>query len=232
MGIFSRLTDIVNSNLNAILDKAEDPDKIIRMVIQEMEDTLVEVRTSAARAIADQKDVERKIKRLSDIQADWEAKAELALSKNREDLAKAALVEKSKAAEMQGHLKDELATLEEALNSHEADVVKLEGKLREAKAKKTTIEARHKTATNQVRVRRNLYNSRIEEAFERFEKVEGRIDRLQGEAEAYELGKIKTLADEISDLESEEAIQSELDALKSKMNKSKEKPAQKAATKK
>ena len=232
MGIFSRLTDIVNSNLNAILDKAEEPDKIIRMVIQEMEDTLVEVRTSAARAIADQKDVERKIKRLSAIQDDWQSKAELAISKNREDLAKAALVEKAKAGEMGSHLHDELKSLEEALNNHEADVVKLESKLREAKAKKATIEARHKTATNHVRVRRNLYNSRIDDAFERFDKVETRIDRLQGEAEAYELGQTKTLADEIGDLEAEESIQNELDALKSKMQKSAAKDQKKPAAKK
>lgn len=219
MGIFSRLTDIVNSNLNSILDKAEDPEKIIRMVIQEMEDTLVEVRTSAARAIADQKDVERKLRRLDDIQADWETKAELALSKDREDLAKGALVEKSKAAEMTAHLNEELNHLSDALGHHEEDVVKLEAKLREARAKKATIEARHTTATNNVRVRRNLYSNRIAEAFERFEKVEHRIDRLEGEAEAYDLGHSQTLAEEIGELETEDAIKGELDALKSKMKR-------------
>jgi phage shock protein A len=219
MGIFSRLTDIVNSNLNSILDTAEDPEKIIRMVIQEMEDTLVEVRTSAARAIADQKDVERKLRRLDDIQADWETKAELALSKGREDLAKGALVEKSKAAEMTAHLNEELDHLSDALGHHEEDVVKLEAKLREARAKKATIEARHTTATNNVRVRRNLYSNRIVEAFERFEKVEHRIDRLEGEAEAYELGHSQTLAEEIGELETEDAIQGELDALKSKLKR-------------
>lgn len=148
MGIFSRMTDIVNSNLNAIMDKAEDPEKIIRMVVQEMEDTLVEVRSSAARAIADQKDAERKVRRLADIQADWESKAELAISKGREDLAKAALVEKNKAADMVGHIEAELKELVEALSRHEDDVVKLESKLREAKAKRATINARHKTVTN------------------------------------------------------------------------------------
>ena len=136
MGIFSRLTDIINSNINAILDKAEDPEKIIRMIIQEMEDTLVEVRSSAARAIADQKDVERKLKRLTEIEGDWQRKAELAISKGREDLAKAALVEKSEAKETGKFLEEELGRLKEALERHEDDIVKLEAKLREAKAKR------------------------------------------------------------------------------------------------
>jgi len=219
MSIFTRLTEIVNSNLNSILDKAEDPEKIIRMVIQEMEDTLVEVRTSAARAIADQKDVERKMKKLGAIQEDWEAKAELALSKDREDLARGALVEKAKAADMASHLKEELDHLKEALARHEDDVVKLEGKLREARAKKATLDARHKTATSNVRVRRNLYNNRIEDAFSKFDKIDARIDRLEGEAEAYEMGKGRDLADEIAELEAEEAIQGELNALKSRMKK-------------
>ncbi len=119
MGIFSRLTDIINSNINSILDKAEDPEKIIRMIIQEMEDTLVEVRSSAARAIADQKDVERKMKRLGEIVNDWQRKAELALTKGREDLAKASLVEKSEAIETAKFLGEELEHLQGALKRNE-----------------------------------------------------------------------------------------------------------------
>ncbi len=221
MSIFSRLSDIVNSNINAILDTAEDPDKIIRMVIQEMEDTLVEVRSSAARAIADQKEAARKSKRLADLQGDWEKKAELAISKNREDLAAAALVEKAKCADMAKHLEEEAGHLKDALSRSEEDVIKLEAKLREARAKKATLAARHSTATNQLRVKRNLHSNRIEEAFERFEKVEARLDRIEGETEAYDLGKGRTLAEEITDLETEEAIQKELKALKSKMSKKK-----------
>ena len=219
MGIFSRLTDIINSNINAILDKAEDPEKIIRMIIQEMEDTLVEVRSSAARAIADQKDVERKLKRLTEIEGDWQRKAELAISKGREDLAKAALVEKSEAKETGKFLEEELGRLKEALERHEDDIVKLEAKLREAKAKKATIDARHKTATNHVRVKRNLHDGRIDDAFERFDKVENRLDRLEAEAEAFDLGNGRSLADEIDDLERNEEIEKEFQALKSKMGK-------------
>ncbi len=219
MGIFTRMADIVNSNLNAILDVAEEPDKIIRLVIQEMEETLVEVRSSAARAIADQKDAGRKLRRLADLQEDWAKKAELAISKGREDLAKAALVEKAKAAEMTGFLKEDLDLLKDALGRHDEDVVKLEAKLREARAKKMTLQARHTTVTNQLRVRRNLYSPRIEEAFARFEKVEARLDRIEGEAEAFDLGKGRTLADEINDLAKEEEIASELKAIKAKVQR-------------
>ncbi len=229
MGIFSRLTDIVNSELSSILDKAENPEKIIRMVIQEMEDTLVEVRTSAARTIADQKDITRKLKRLTAAQTDWEAKAELALSKGREDLAKAALVEKSKVAEMEQHLSEELEHLQQSISHHDDDVQKLEGKLREARAKKAALNARHSTATNKLRVRKNLYDGRIEDAFGRFDKVEQRMDRIEAESESYELGKGRTLAEEIGELETDEAIESELTALKSKMKKTE---AKKTAPKK
>ncbi len=237
MGIFSRLTDIINSNINAILDKAEDPDKIIRMVIQEMEETLIEVRSSAAKAIADQKDVERRLKRLDTAQADWEKKAELAISKGREDLAKGALIEKSKVADMADHLKAELDQLKEALGRHEEDVIKLDAKLREARAKKATLQARQKTATNHVRVRKNLYDNRIQDAFERFDKVEQRLDRIEGEAEAYELGKGESLADTIQSLETTDEIEKELEALKEKAaasandNKAEKKTSKKSASK-
>ena len=228
MGIFSRLSDIINSNINSILDRAEDPDKIIRLVIQEMEDTLVEVRSSAAKAIADQKDVERKLGRIGDAEAEWQRKAELALSKDREDLAKAALLEKAKLADMAEHLANELEHLKSVLARHEEDVLKLEAKLREAKAKKQALSARHATVSNSLRVRRSITSPKLEEAFERFEKVERRIDRIEGEVESYDLGQGRTLDQEIADLEMEEAIESELDALKSKLAKSSAKSAKKA----
>ena len=230
MGIFSRMTDIINSNINSILDKAEDPEKIIRMIIQEMEDTLVEVRSSAARAIADQKDVERKLGRLGEITASWQRKAELAISKGREDLAKAALVEKSEAFETGKFLSEELGRLKDALKRSEDDIVKLEAKMREAKAKKATLDARYKTASNHVRVKRNLHDNRIVDAFERFDKVETRMDRLEAEAESYDLGKGRSLADEIDDLERTEAIEKEFAALKSKMGKGSSKVATPPAT--
>lgn len=225
MGIFSRLTDIINANLNALLDRAEDPEKMIRMMIQEMEDTLVEVRSAAAKVIADQKDAERKVRRLAEAEKEWQRKAELALSKNRDDLARGALVEKAKLTEISAQIEEDLLHLKDALGRHEDDVIKLEAKLREARAKKATIEARHKTAQNTLRVKRSLYDKRIEDAFLRFDKVDARLDRIEGEAEALELGRGtgRTLEDEFASLETEDAIEAELSALKAKLN-----PVQKA----
>lgn len=228
MSIFSRLGDIINSNLNSMLDRAEDPEKMIRLVIQEMEDTLVEVRSAAAKTIADQKDAKRKLKKLEDAQREWERKAELALSKGREDLARGALMEKTKLTEMAAQLEEDLGQLDEALARHEDDVVKLESKLREARTKKATMQARHKTASNQLRVKRNLYDTRIDEAFERFDKMDARLDRIEGEAEALDLGrgpdgKGRTLSDEFAELEAEEGIEKELQALKAKLKGSAEK---------
>lgn len=218
MGIFSRLSDIINSNINAILDRAEDPDKIIRMVIQEMEDTLVEVRSSAARAIADQKEIERKLGRVENAMVEWEKKAELAISKGRDDLAKGALAEKNKMAEMAEHLKAEIAYIQEALTRHEEDVMKLDSKLREARAKKASLQARTKTAENSVKLKRNIYDTRIDDAFERFEKVERRLDRIEGEAQAMEMGREgKSLEAQFSELETTDELEAELAALKAKV---------------
>lgn len=221
MGIFSRLTDIINSNLNSILDRAEEPEKIIRLVIQEMEDTLVEVRSTAAKTIAEKKEATRRLARLADAQSGWEQKAELALSKGREDLAKGALVEKSKLAEAAGMLQDELEELDAMLSQGEADIAKLESKLREAKAKQQSLAARHDTATSRLKVRRNLYDGRVDDAFARFEQVEKKLDAAEGEVEAFDLGRGKSLAEEISELATESAIEDELAALKARIAKGK-----------
>jgi phage shock protein A len=220
MGIFSRLTDIINSNLNSILDRAEEPEKIIRLVIQEMEDTLVEVRSTAAKTIAEKKESARRLNRLHEAQQGWQQKAELALSKGREDLAKGALVEKAKMAEAAQLLTEELDELDAMLQQGEADIAKLESKLREAKAKQQSLAARHETATSRLKVRRNLYDGRVDDAFARFEQVEKKLDRAEGEVEAFDLGRGKSLAEEISELASEAAIEDELAALKARLAKS------------
>ena len=219
MGIFSRLTDIVNSNVNAILDSAEDPEKIIRLIIQEMEETLVEVRATAAQTIAERKDIQRSLQRYEDAQAEWDRKAELALSKNREDLSKAALVEKSKLRETADALRAELDSVDDALARSEADIVKLQGKLKEAKVKQKAIKARHETANSRLKVRRQLYDGRIEDAFTRFNQMEKRLDETEGEVEAFDLGRTKSLKEEIAELESESAVEQELAALKARMAK-------------
>lgn len=217
MGIFSRLSDIVNSNLNSLLDRAEDPEKLIRLVIQEMEDTLVEVRSGAARTIADKKEINRRLTRLGDAQEEWDRKAALALRKDREDLAKGALLEKARLAETAAVLEQELEILDEALSKGDADISKLEAKLTEAKTKQKTLTARHNTNNDRLKVRRKLYDPRVDEAFARFEQVERRLDDTEGQVEAYDLGQKKTLADEIAELEAESAIADDLEALKARV---------------
>lgn len=219
MGIFSRLADIVNSNVNNLLDRAEDPEKMIRLIIQEMEDTLVEVRTTAARTIAERKEIERTVERYRDTQAEWQRKAEVALRKDREDLSKAALMEKAKLAKATEDMEKELAALDHVLAQGEADITKLAAKLKEAKAKQQTIQARHDTASSRLKVRRRLHDGRVDDAFARFEMVEKRLDAAEGAVEAFDLGASKTLIEEIADLEAESAIEDELAALKARLGK-------------
>jgi phage shock protein A len=219
MGIFSRLSDIVNSNLNAILDRAEDPEKIIRLIVQEMEDTLVEARTNAARLIAEKKDVHRRLDKISEAGLEWTQRAELALSKDREDLARAALAEKSKLEETAKHLSSELLHLDEALSQSDADIAKLQGKLTEAKAKQKTLVARSENASTRLRTKRMTHDNRVDDALSRFEQIERKLDQKEALAEAYDIGRGKTLADEIAALESEGRVDQELLAMKQKLGK-------------
>lgn len=220
MGIFSRTRDIIAANVTDLLDKAEDPAKMIRMIILEMEETLVEVRASAARTIADQKEMRRHIAKLDKLQESWTEKAELALSKGREDLAKAALVEKQKAADMAGQLSAEIAVLDDALKASEEDIGKLQNKLREARARQNSIMTRLESANNRTRMREVYAGSKMTEAFSRFDIMERRVDLAEGRAEAAGMGAPpKTLEEEIAELKSSEKVEAELAALKARINK-------------
>ncbi|MDP8993411.1 MAG: phage shock protein PspA [Pseudomonadota bacterium] len=217
MGIFSRTRDIIAANVTDLLDKAEDPAKMIRMIIMEMEETLVEVRASAARTIADQKEMRRQIDKLEALQESWTEKAELALSKDREDLAKAALVEKQKAGDMADQLRSEIAVLDDALRASEADIAKLQTKLREARTRQNAIMSRIESAQNRIRLREAYGGSKVEEAFSRFDVLERRADQAEGRAEAMSLGGPgKTLEEEIAELRNSEKVEAELAALKAK----------------
>lgn len=221
MGIFSRTRDIIAANVTDLLDKAEDPAKMIRMIIMEMEETLIEVRASAARTIADQKEMRRHIAKLDKLQESWTEKAELALSKGREDLAKAALVEKNKATDMAERLREEIGVLDDALQASEADISKLQNKLREARARQTSIVARLESAHNRYRLREMTNGPKIDEAFARFETLERRVDFAEGRADAAGMGAApRTLEEEIADLKSSEKVDAELEALKARMGKS------------
>ncbi|MFV0624644.1 phage shock protein PspA [Sphingomonas sp. ac-8] len=219
MGIFSRTRDIIAANVTDLLDKAEDPSKMIRMIILEMEETLVEVRASAARTIADQKEMRRHITKLQTLQDSWTEKAELALSKDREDLAKAALVERKKAADMAEQLTAEIGVLDDALRSSEADIAKLQNKLREARTRQNAIATRLESANNRSRLREMYAGAKTNEAFSRFDVLERRADLAEGRADALGMGQVKTLEEEIAELQSADKIDAELAALKARLNK-------------
>ena len=216
MGIFSRFTDIVNSNINALLDKAEDPEKMVRLIIQEMEDTLVEVRSASAKTIASKKDIVAQISKTEADAADWQAKAEFALSKDREDLARAALQEKKKSNEAAESLSKELQIVEEQIGKLQTETAQLQEKLADAKARQKTIIMRQKTASSRLEVRKTLDSGKIDEAMGRFEQYERKIDDLESQVEAYDLGK-KTLQDEFAELEASDKVEDELAALKAKV---------------
>jgi phage shock protein A len=218
MSIFTRTRDIVAANFTDLLDKAEDPAKMIRMIILEMEETLVEVRCSAARTIADQKEMRRQILRLEQIQASWNDKAELALSKDREDLAKAALTEKQRAADMAASIQAEIDGIADALQASEADIAKLQGKLREARTRQNAIQSRLESAETRVRLREMYAGEKTQDAFSRFDVLERRADLAEGHAEALALAAPpRTLDEEIADLRNEEKVDAELEALKARL---------------
>lgn len=214
MSIFTRTRDIVAANFTDLLDKAEDPAKMIRVMIMEMEETLVDVRASAARTIADQKEMCRQIARLQRLQDSWTEKAELALSKDREDLAKAALVEKRKVADAADSLNVEVAVLNDGLRAYEADIAKLQAKLREARIRQSSIANRIETAHNQMRMREVHSGPRAAEALSGFEMLERRADLAEGRAEALALAAPRTLEEEIAELRASEEIDAELAAMK------------------
>jgi phage shock protein A len=209
--VFSRARDIFAANMTELLDQSEDPARMIRVIIMEMEETLVEVRASAARSIADSKEMRRTLARLDEVQADWAAKAELALEKGRDDLARAALHERQKASEMSDELKNELAQMESVLRSYEADIAKLQAKLREARSRQNAIAARFESAVTRAKARELMNSGRTADAFAKFELLERRADLAEGRAEALGIG---SLEDEIRQLRVETEVEDQLQAMK------------------
>lgn len=216
MGIFSRITDIINSNINSILDKAEDPEKMVRLIIQEMEEALVEVRSTSARAIADRKEVTRRQGWLQGEAREWERKAEVAISKGRDDLARGALVERNKAREACETLDRDLEILDDTLAKLSSDIVALQAKIKDAKARQNAIILRGKAAESRLGARRRLADHSIDDAMLRFETYERKIDDLEGQIEAHDMGR-KSLTEEIAELETNERIDRELEELKSRL---------------
>lgn len=219
MGIFSRTRDIIAANVTDLLDKSQDPAKMIRMIILEMEETLVEVRASAARTIADQKELRRHIDKLNTLETDWTDKAHLALSKGREDLAKAALLEKRKATDMKEQLTAEVDVLNDALKASEQDIHKLQKKLADARSRQNALMTRLESAENQVKLRTMYNGDKVREAFSRFDVLERRVDEAQGYADSLAIGSEtpRSLGDEIAALESFDVVDAELEEMKKAM---------------
>lgn len=218
MGIFSRITDIINSNINAILDKAEDPEKMVRLIIQEMEEALVEVRSTSARAIADRKELLRRQEWLTKEARDWERKAEVAVQKGRDDLAKGALIERNKANEARELLDRDLEILDDTLAKLNGDIAALQAKIKDAKARQSAIILRSKAAQSRLGARRRLADHSIDDAMLRFENYERKMDDLEGQIESYDMGR-KTLAEEIEELETDDRINAELEELKARLRR-------------
>lgn len=219
MSIFSRFTDIINANINTLLEKAEDPEKIIRLMIQEMEDTLVEIRSAAAKCIADRKEQRRYAEFLDREQQGWAKRAELAVRQGREDLARAALAEKQGLADEVEQTRRDTDLLDEQLEKFNSDITQLQSKLTDAKTRQRSIVIRHKTASSQLAARKHIHDDTIDEMLFRFENAERRIDRVEAQGESISMGRRKGLAEEIAGLEDDDRVEDELAALKARINK-------------
>ena len=218
MGLLSRMSDIVQANINAILDKAEDPLKVIKLLVQEMEETLVELRSVAAKNLADKKQLQRKVDKLQEQARAWQGKASLAMEKDREDLARAALVEKHQSQQQVSALQAELTIVEESLNKLQADSGKLQEKLLEARTKQKSYAVRERSATVRLQVKNQGQAEKIDAAIVRFEQYESRIDNLESQVDAYELvGNAPSLNAQFAEMQAQEQIEQELAALRKKV---------------
>jgi phage shock protein A len=212
------MSDIVQANINAILDKAEDPAKVIKLLIQEMEETLVELRSVAATNLAEKKQVQRQVDKLQLQINAWQAKATLAVEKDREDLARAALVEKHNTQQKLSALAGEQDVVEESLSKLQADMGKLQDKLVEARAKQKSLIIRERSVAVRMTVKNKVHSVKIDDAIIRFEQYERRIDDLESQVDAYDfVDESKGLNEQFNQLEAESQIEQELDALRKKV---------------
>ena len=219
MGLFTRFTDIVNANINSMLDKAEHPEKMIRLIIEEMEETLVDVRSTAAKYFAEKKTLVREIKNLEASKESWHNKAALAITKGREDLAKSALTEKHKAKEKIDDVQGQLVKLDEYLADVQEDSKRLQDKLSEAKRRQKALILKQHSAQVRLKVREKAAGHPIEQAINKFERYQQKIDKVEAQIDAYDMTQNSDLSSQFSVLETNEAIELELEALKKKVIK-------------
>ena len=216
MGIFTRVRDIISANINTMLEKAEDPEKLIKLMIHEMEDTLVEVKASCAGAMATKKKIERELDEVHQRAEDWADKAQLAVDKGREDLAREALVEKKRYNERVGSLENEMTQCDDLVEQYQDDIKQLEDKLNSAREKQRVLVQRHVHAQRKMRTERDIRRLDTADAMARFDTFEERIERMEADAELVNYGRKPTLDDEFRTLQGDEDIEKELDDLKKK----------------
>jgi phage shock protein A len=217
MGMFSRLTDIINANINSLLEKAENPEKLIRLIIQEMEETLVEVRSQAAKNIAEKKTLTRHLRSLEAKVSDWQKKAELALAKGREDLTRSALVEKQKSEQTLNSVNAEMATIDEMLDGVQSDCQRLQEKLAEAKRRQESMVLRQQSAEVRLKARRTIDTSNIDDAIAKFERYQQKVDQVEAEVEAFDFAKNQSLESQFAELENQDLIEQQLQEMKKKV---------------
>ncbi len=223
MGIFTRFRDIISSNINAMLDKAEDPEKLIRLMIREMEDTLVEIKASCAGVMANSKKVQRQLDEVLTREKHWKDRAGLAVNKGRDDLAREALVEKRKYSDRANTFEKELIEYKALIEQYQDDIRQLEDKLGTAREKQRVLVQRHIHANGKKRAQQEIRRVDSSEAILRFEEFENRIERMEAEADMVNFGRKPTLEGEFDMLLVDEDIEKELRTLKSSLAKEHEK---------
>jgi len=219
MGIFTRFRDIISSNINAMLDKAEDPEKLIKLMIREMEDTLVEIKASCAGVMAGDKKVQRRLEEVQSREKYWDEKATLAVHKGRDDLAREALVEKRRFSDMIDTLDYELKEYNNLIEQYQGDIRQLEDKLVAAREKQRILVQRHIRAKGKKRAQEEIRRMDNSEAIFKFEQFENRIERMEAEADLVNFGRKPTLEEELDNLSVDDEIEKELQTLKSSLTK-------------
>jgi len=217
MGILARLKDVIRSQLNAAVARAGNPQKILRLIIQDMEDMLVKVRASSVQTIADRRDLERRILQLRDTVEEWKQKAEIAVLNGRDDLANAALQAKVSNLKMLESLEKQLAVLVAALSRQSEDMEKLQIRLQDAKVRERTIGSLHTTARTRLKLRKKLFDNRLNNALARFEQLESTLNQIEGKVESYDLGQTRSLNENLGQLAIESAVTRELADIKMRL---------------
>ncbi|MCP3944084.1 MAG: phage shock protein PspA [Desulfobacteraceae bacterium] len=215
MGIFTRFRDIISSNINAMLDQAEDPEKLIKLMIREMEDTLIEIKSSCANAIASQKKVQRLLEETREREGFWEEKAELAVTKGRDDMARQALLEKRRFTQRVDAVDEEFTQLSMIIEQYRDDIQELENKLKSAREKQRMLVQRHIRAKQKKKTQQKIRQVDSQDVIQRFDKIETNIERMEAEADLVNFGRKTSLEEEFESLSADEEIEQQLQDLKS-----------------